>query len=183
MPAVNLTSHPSTPCPAISAFTVHCERITADRLALSYRLAGAMESLILPGDSTRPARRNELWRHTCCELFIAAGAGPDYWECNMSPSGDWAVYRFTAYREGMSSPPLAGQPAILAERGRRQFTLRVTLDIGALDLAPASRDGIRLAIAAVIETREGALSYWALRHPPGRPNFHHPDSFVLVLTA
>ena len=39
----------------------------------------------------------------------------------------------------------------------------------------------RLALAAVVEETSGALSYWALRHPPGAPDFHHADGFVLAL--
>jgi hypothetical protein len=40
---------------------------------------------------------------------------------------------------------------------------------------------LRIAMAAVVEDEGGRLSYWALRHPPGRPDFHHPDSFTLEL--
>lgn len=36
----------------------------------------------------------------------------------------------------------------------------------------------RLGLSAVIEEKGGALSYWALRHAPGRPDFHHPRAFV-----
>jgi hypothetical protein len=36
-------------------------------------------------------------------------------------------------------------------------------------------------VSAVVETLDGALSYWALRHPPGKPDFHHADSFALEL--
>ena len=32
-----------------------------------------------------------------------------------------------------------------------------------------------------IEDEAGALSYWALRHPPGKPDFHHPAGFALEL--
>ena len=28
---------------------------------------------------------------------------------------------------------------------------------------------------------DGGISYWALAHPPGKPDFHHPDSFALTL--
>jgi hypothetical protein len=38
-----------------------------------------------------------------------------------------------------------------------------------------------LALAAVLEDRDGRLSYWALEHPSERPDFHHPNSFVLEL--
>jgi hypothetical protein len=34
----------------------------------------------------------------------------------------------------------------------------------------------------VVEEKDGLLSYWALNHPPGKPDFHHPDAFVLELT-
>jgi len=35
--------------------------------------------------------------------------------------------------------------------------------------------------AAAIEDDRGRLSYWALEHPPGRPDFHHPESFTMEL--
>jgi len=42
-----------------------------------------------------------------------------------------------------------------------------------------------VALCVVIEERNGALSgafsYWALRHPLQRPDFHHPDGFALEL--
>jgi hypothetical protein len=40
-----------------------------------------------------------------------------------------------------------------------------------------------LAISAVIEETNGTKSYWALAHPPGAPDFHHPDCFTLQLEA
>ena len=40
---------------------------------------------------------------------------------------------------------------------------------------------LSLALAAVVEDEHGALSYWALKHPPGRPDFHHPDAFAAEL--
>ena len=40
-----------------------------------------------------------------------------------------------------------------------------------------------LAVSAVIEETDGTKSFWALRHPPGPPDFHHPDCFALTLPA
>jgi len=40
---------------------------------------------------------------------------------------------------------------------------------------------LRLALAAVIEESDGRLAYWALWHPPGNPDFHHPEGFTLEL--
>jgi hypothetical protein len=39
----------------------------------------------------------------------------------------------------------------------------------------------RLGLSAVIETVDGFFSYWALAHPSDKPDFHHPDSFILEL--
>jgi hypothetical protein len=42
---------------------------------------------------------------------------------------------------------------------------------------------LHLALAAVIEDHRGQLSYWALEHPVGKPDFHHPDGFTIELRA
>ena len=38
-----------------------------------------------------------------------------------------------------------------------------------------------VVMSTVMETHQGGLSYWALNHPPGQPDFHHDDSFALRL--
>ena len=69
------------------------------------------------------------------------------------------------------------------------ITLRVDADRLELEAVariaePAAELGdaeLRLALSAVIEEQNGQRSYWALRHPPGPPDFHHPDGFALPL--
>ena len=41
--------------------------------------------------------------------------------------------------------------------------------------------GLRLGLAAVIEDKARVLSYWALKHPAEKPDFHHAGSFVVEL--
>jgi hypothetical protein len=43
------------------------------------------------------------------------------------------------------------------------------------------RARLRIGLTAVVEDASGALSYWSLRHPAGRPDFHHADAFALRL--
>jgi len=65
-----------------------------------------------------------------------------------------------------------------AVTGRRGDAALVVLD----RLSPSHRhDALRLALSAVVEVDDGSLSYWALRHPPGGPDFHHAEGFVLRL--
>jgi hypothetical protein len=42
---------------------------------------------------------------------------------------------------------------------------------------------IHAGMAAVVETDEGGMSWWALSHRAERPDFHDPATFVLQVTA
>jgi hypothetical protein len=62
--------------------------------------------------------------------------------------------------------------------------LQLEAQIELASLAEAPPDGPwRLGLSAVIEGAAGELSYWALAHPPGRPDFHRADCFALELVA
>ena len=43
------------------------------------------------------------------------------------------------------------------------------------------RADLQLALAVVLEDLHGVISYWALNHPPGNPDFHNDAGFVLKL--
>jgi hypothetical protein len=49
-----------------------------------------------------------------------------------------------------------------------------------LTLRPLDRR-FRFGLSVVIEERDGRCSYWALKHPPGKPDFHHPGGFLLEI--
>ena len=104
------------------------------------------------------------------------GEGPGYREFNFSPSGEWAVYTFHGYRAGGELKPDQG-PGIEVRRSSDLLELDVAIPP---DVLPPGRP-LRLGLSAVEEDVDGMLSYWALRHPPGRPDFHHPDAFAMQL--
>jgi hypothetical protein len=43
------------------------------------------------------------------------------------------------------------------------------------------QENLLVGLCAVIEDEHGRLSYWALRHAPGKPDFHRRDGFALEL--
>jgi len=154
----------------VTAIAVSAERGPGGALLLRYVLTGNLADLVLAaGGNGR--RRDGLWRSTCFEAFVEHEDG--YVELNLASSGDWAAYRFDGYRAGMRPldiPP----PRIATENGESRFVLEAEID-GLPDSGP------RLGLAAVIEETDRSLSYWALAHPPGPPDFHHPDCFALDL--
>lgn len=176
---LRLIPHPDTPCPHVASIAVEASRPGPGLLALSYGLAGALGELHLPPRAAS-RRTDELWRRTCFEAFVMAGAGEAYVEINVAPSTEWATYRFDRYREGMRGAGESGQPRIEVQTAGDRFELRVVLDLAGLSGWPIDAPW-RLGLSAVIETAEGARSYWALAHPPGPPDFHHPSAFAIEL--
>jgi hypothetical protein len=173
-----LVPHPATPCAEVSALAVVIERPTAALLTLQYRLEGDLEKLRIP-EPRSPVRTDGLWQHTCFEAFIGLAGGKAYWEYNFSPSGAWAAYQFSGYREGMA-PLLKGAAPVISARAERDLlTVSVATDLSWISRATAAE--LVLGAAAVIETQARALSYWALKHAAEKPDFHRAESFVVPL--
>lgn len=169
-----LASHPRTPAPWIDAIRVEITFDGEGALTLAYTLEGEVARLSIPPGG-RPCRSDGLWRHTCFEAFVM-GTPPAYREFNLAPSGAWQAYDFDGYRQH-GRPASTPAPGIACSMAGDRLTLKAVLPPQAL---PAGGPW-RLGLSAVIEDSEGVLSYWALRHPPGRPDFHHPDTLALEL--
>jgi hypothetical protein len=151
-----------------------------DILLFQYSLVANMSRVRVPA-SGAGARTDALWKHTCFEAFVAAKEAPGYHEFNFSPSSDWAIYRFGAYREGMSPAETAWAPEISVHRNDDGIELESAVRLGHFARLGEARH-LRIALAAVIEDESGRLSYWGLRHPPGKPDFHHPEGFAVEVT-
>lgn len=157
----------------VKALEVHLQELNPGTLILRYVLDADVSRLRIPPG--RPSQHvDELWKHTCFEMFMRKEKDtPAYCELNASPSMEWALYSFDDYHKHMTSVNPAQPPKIHIMRGPNRLQLDVRLDLNSLALMG------NMALAAVIEDDKGGFSYWALKHPASRPDFHHPDSFVL----
>jgi hypothetical protein len=150
-------------------------------LTLRYFLAGEIETILLPPVSPTPGRVDELWKATCFEFFLAVKDQPGYWEFNMSPSGDWNVYRMDAYRRiGFREEMAIHQLPFAFKRESDGIFLDVSVDLTALIKYDAQ---LQMGITAVILTKDGGETYWALAHPAPYPDFHLQQSFILPLAG
>jgi len=174
VPPLELVCHPDTPDALVRAVRVEAICNADASLRLRYRLEGAVEHLHIP-DGGLPVER--LWAHTCFELFVLAEGGEAYREFNFSPGGQWMRFDFSGYRARIDSPAMPA-PQLDWQRSGDVLTLDVHLPAASL---PAG--ALRLGITAVVEHADGSHRYWALSHPPGKPDFHHRDGFALALPA
>ncbi|MGC6483016.1 MAG: DOMON-like domain-containing protein [Synechococcus sp.] len=156
-------------------------------LTLSYGLLPVAPSddgmltdhLIGPWDRS-PAlgvRRDQLWEHTCFEAFFALPGQDAYWELNVSPSGDWNLYRFSGYRQGRQPEPSVAAPSVSLHHHARG--LRCTIALDSRGFWPSAQVP-EIALTTVIQHSGGSLSYWALSHPGHQADFHDRRGFLVL---
>jgi hypothetical protein len=150
----------------------------ASGLSLSFYLRGDLTTLVLPPPTTG-FRRDSLWQSTCWECFLAKRNSPEYFEINLSPTHDWNVYHFTAYRQGMSAPPL---PPPVIRSWRKDDWYRLDALVAGLPMT-GDKANWRLGLSAVLAGQDGGKAYFALAHPGEKPDFHHPGGFIAGLAA
>jgi hypothetical protein len=180
MQTFSLDCHPAAPTASVDAITAQVALQGRDWLLVRFRLEGKPEELRVP-EPVEPARTDELWKHTCFEVFLKPSLSKRYYEFNFSPSGLWAAYLFEDYRRGMQPVAAIARPPIRATP--RETGLDVEVQIGLRGLiGVGGSQTLKLGIAAVIEETNDFLSYWALAHLTSKPDFHHPDSFACAIS-
>lgn len=170
-----LISFHSTPLTEALKISATSLRLTPQVIELEFRLEGALQS-IRWGDSnsTLPQRKDELWKGTCFEAFLSLSTDPSepYYEINCSPHGDWNIYHFDSYRQGMIAAPdlqveLVKQ-AILPERAVFAIQIR----------GPLPTDPLLTGLTAVVQFLDSTVSYWALQHSQKKADFHDKTTFI-----
>ena len=175
---LNLIAHPVTP-PSQPDFKIwasvdHAGAFGATATTNIWFGVGAPASRFVIPASEEPSRADELWKTTCFEIFLREIGSDAYQEWNFAPSGDWAAYSFSRHREGMNELEVSAPPYIRMEDNLTWWTLGATIAVEA-------GKNWEFNLAAVLEEKDGAKSYWALAHAPDKPDFHHPDCFVAKL--
>lgn len=139
-----------------------------------------MQDIDIPERNHNPSRVKGLWENTCFELFVAASGSGQYWEINVSPSGDWNVFRFDRYEEARRISDLREETLVasLPSTTREQSgSLSLEFEFN-LDGLVGEDQSLEIGISAVVKSNK--RSYWALAHCGARPDFHRRDSFILT---
>jgi len=174
---VALDCHPCSPTSAVRRVSASARVGGAGKLAVRFELTADMAQLIVPPPRT-PARVDELWRHTCFEVFVALPDSDAYVELNFSPSGEWAMYGFVGYRRGMTPLEVRRAPRVAVRTTPNALVLEAITYLEELPM-PQPGSPLRAGVAAVLEELDGRVTYWALTHPAARPDFHHRLGFAL----
>lgn len=177
---VRLFPHPTTPCPALDCIEVDVA-YAHPQLRLEFSLSGRMELLAIPA-TEEPVRTVGLWEETCCEAFLMPVSGTSYYEFNLSPSSQWAVFDFTDYRENFRQLDVGRAPVIDCDEAADGLRVHAVIDLSMLPAEAHGQDW-QIGLSCVVKARDGSTSYWALSHPPEKPDFHDCNCFALILEA
>lgn len=178
-PRIALARHPDSGARGVAAAAASLRRVTPSRLRLRYWLSADPASVVWPEVASTVLRLDNLWRSTCCELFVRAAGAARYREWNFSPAGHWQAYDFNARRAdrrpadvtlpaidlGLPHP----RPASTTAAPLTEWTLTAEVDV------PAA--ALEVGATMVVADRHGRLDYWAMAHAAGAPDFHDPDSW------
>ena len=171
-----LIAHPDHPPLGVTSIEARIIGADASWLRVRWRIEGAQALLVPP--FAGKGRADGLWQTTCFELFLKPRGVDAYLELNLSPSERWNAYDFESYRDGMTERPFPRVPECTMRQGSTFAIFDAALPLGGLPQGDCA-----VGLCAVIEEAGGALSYWALAHPEGKPDFHAPACFAVALPA
>lgn len=144
---------------------------------LEFRITGPLDQLIFPDTTLVESRRDELWKGTCLEAFFAIDTTADssYLELNCAPNGDWNVYEFSGYRQGMKTSENSKLSLIHRESSATEVLFRLRIE------SPLLGQMKWASLTAILQLQDGSFTYWALKHPAAKPDFHNKDAFIAPL--
>jgi hypothetical protein len=171
----NFNLNPFSNSPLDLTITGHISR-NSNQLDIGYLISGNLSAIAIPSPNPTPQRQHQLWENTCLEFFLTLKNTTQYWEFNLSPNGDWNIYRFTDYRQGMREETAFTSLPFDLKTNSQTLQLNLTLNLEPIISTTAN---LTIGVTAVIKTQDNNLSYWALTHPGAKPDFHQRDSFVI----
>lgn len=153
--------------------------VANQELDIHFTLAGDIEQLTFDPPVTDNKRTDNLWQTTCFELFVKNETSTNYWEYNLSPSTNWAIYRFSGYREGKFDELSINEIPIQIIRETSKFTLECRIALP----APLFEQNLKIGLSTVVQDNNGVIYYYALKHTKNQADFHDADSFIIDITV
>lgn len=163
-------------------------------LSIAYHVTGEAinEINLLSEPLTQSERAHDLWKNTCFEWFLKTNTASSsrYWEFNAAPTGAWNFYELASYRAPLRESPFLSHPKFQSQftpgdsssnSSRYSFLFQGELNPLLMESSPKDSMVFQLAITSVIKWKSDAVSYYSLRHPKEKPDFHSPEGFVLSL--
>lgn len=155
-------------------FTISVEKndLSSETISFSYEITGEVNNILWASEVNSPKQKDELWTSTCIELFVAQANGKKYMEWNVSPTHDWANYKFNLYRERDNQSEVVIKPTISKTiMSEKTINIEFILQVGELALFLGDKPW-EFYPSVILKLKDESFSYWAIQHLSDEPDFH-----------
>jgi hypothetical protein len=143
---------------------------------LSFSILGDISKIIIPNtEFTKDyKRKDDLWKTTCFELFLASKTSKSYSEINVSSSYEYNIYSFTDYRKNMQLENNLSIKNIKKDISSNLLNLTFSIE----SKNKINIEDLIINITSVVESTNNEIEYWAINHLEDKADFHNLVNFV-----
>jgi len=138
-------------------------------LHLTFKLSGDIKHYKFP-KTKKQERKDELWKESCFELFLATEDEEAYYEFNFSPTLAWNSYRLEYYR---AEPKKIDEVELIefeVKQTKETLLVEITLDVQTLKFDTYN-------LATILLNKQEEREFWSLKAKGDTPDFHNPLEF------
>jgi len=158
-------------------FITNLKIVDNHSVSIEYYISGKIDTIQIPEIQKTPQRKDFLWQNTCFEFFIADAKKTNYYEINISPSGDWNFFEMDDYRVGKRESNLINDIKIDFNKNTKIIKLIANITFQKVFFTPDTL----INISSVIINLKNETSYWSINHKNTKPDFHFKNNFVKIL--
>jgi len=143
-------------------------------LHLTFKLSGDLENYKLP-KTKKEERKNELWKESCFELFLATEEEEAYYEFNFSSTLAWNAYRLEHYRAEPKTIDEVELVKFEMKQTKETFFIEIILDVQTLKFDTYN-------LATILLNKQDKREFWSLKAKGDTPDFHSRLEFAKFFT-
>ena len=170
-------------------FSAQIKKTAPTRLDIEFILEGDLsQSQIKEPSSGAIVWGSDLWKETCFELFLAFPGTREYWEWNVSPTGQVCSYKLSDYREhepvdALMKDSMAGvmTKSFLKSPTRLSISFEINLSSDPkLEWNFLIHKECEVNLSAILLDATGRSTYWAPKHATSKADFHQRSQWSRV---
>jgi len=146
---------------------------TDNTIKASFEITGDISNYIFNHPS-RQTRKNELWKETCFELFLAHKNSSEYYEANISPSTEWNFYNFSDYKTDMKEKKDIYAPLISSVKMVDKYSISFEFEFNAI------RSNLSFNLCVILLDKEGIRDFYSIHRKKENVDFHDREYWSLL---
>jgi len=132
-----------------------------------FEIAGELENYLFD-KAQKQSRKDELWKRTCFELFLANRDRPNYYELNMSPSNEWNFYHFSDYKQEMKEEKNISEPLVYLSQTPKGYLFSFEFEL----YTNVVEDNFIFNLAVILLNTKGVRHFYSIHQREEKVDFH-----------